>query len=111
MAACELKCSLCISMMTYTYRCMDAGFSKVLRSRVQVASDFEKPLIRSALRVWVSSFKCTTQQLELDHGNMKRKVTPLSKWETIAARAVNAGARHVATSVFSRLPESSTHMS
>ena len=72
----------------------------MIRGRVSDVDGFDQPLVQSALKMWADSYKCTTHQLEIDHAGNKRRNTALTKWEVMAARAVNSRACQIARSAF-----------
>jgi hypothetical protein len=63
----------------------------MFRCVVLVRCSFQlRPAVQSALRLWANSFRCTTNDLELQHGACKRRTCQLSTWHLSSARHINA---------------------
>ena len=82
-------------------QCLDAAFSRPLRCLTGTcASSWRTSGILSnfwlqVLRDWVAGCDISTYLVELQHANNKHAAHPLSKFEQMAAKSVNSGAKRV----------------
>lgn len=69
-------------------KCLDIGFCRTLRTRVNHIDMLFDPFWQRAIKVWASLIDCDMHDIEISHGFSKRSNCRASKFEIMAARSI-----------------------